>query len=313
MKGFIGVTDNEWFDFLAQHPGIDEVNFWQPGGSTRFKALVPSEPFLFKLHSPLNYIVGGGLFAHSSILPISLAWSAFEIKNGARSLSEMRRRTEKYRRSRPSPGEDYKIGCIILTQPFFFPREQWIPIPPDFSLNIVQGKTYDLSAGLGLTIWEQVSEILKSNLDPKSFTDLMEISDIPQERYGKPSVIVPRLGQGSFRVMVTDAYQRRCSVTQDKILPILEAAHIRPYKDDGPHRINNGLLLRSDIHRLFDSGYVTVTLDHHFEVSRRIKEEFDNGEEYRALHGNRIWVPSSPRFQPSPEFLSWHNEKVFRE
>jgi putative restriction endonuclease len=38
MKGFIGVTDNDWFAFLSQQPGIDEVNFWQPGGTGQFRA-----------------------------------------------------------------------------------------------------------------------------------------------------------------------------------------------------------------------------------------------------------------------------------
>ena len=92
----------------------------------------------------------------------------------------------------------------------------------------------------------------------------------------------------------------------------LEAAHIKPYSEKGPHRVDNGLLLRSDIHRLFDTGYVTVTSDHHFEVSNRIKAEFDNGEEYRVLHGKRIWVPPTPGFKPSPYFLTWHQENIFR-
>jgi putative restriction endonuclease len=52
---FVGVTDNDWFRFLrARHP--DEVNFWQPSGSSTFQALEPGQPFLFKLHSPLNFI-----------------------------------------------------------------------------------------------------------------------------------------------------------------------------------------------------------------------------------------------------------------
>ena len=134
----------------------------------------------------------------------------------------------------------------------------------------------------------------------------------PESRYGGPTVIMPRLGQGSFRVMVTDAYQRRCAITQEKILPALEAAHIKPFKEKGPHAVSNGLLLRSDIHRLFDSGYVTVTNDHRFEVSNRIKEEFDNGEQYRTFHGHGIYLPIKPQFKPSPEFLNWHNENVFR-
>jgi putative restriction endonuclease len=69
MKCFVGVTINDWFVFLSQQPGIDEVNFWQPSGTALFRALAPGEPFLFKLHKPYQrYIVGGGFFAHSTIL-----------------------------------------------------------------------------------------------------------------------------------------------------------------------------------------------------------------------------------------------------
>lgn len=312
MKGYVGVTDNDWFEFLAKQPGIDEVNFWQPGGNRLFKSLNSNEPFFFKLHAPQNFIVGGGFFAHSSILPISLAWKSFQEKNGASSILQMRRRTEKYRRTRPAPFEDYKIGCIILTQPFFFSRDQWIPIPQDFSLNIVQGKTYDLTRGYGRDLWEQVQDrvpkayVLENWLVP-------EMNDQLQKKFGSPLTIFPRLGQGSFRVMVTDAYQRRCAITREKTLPALEAAHIKPFSESGPHRVDNGLLLRSDIHRLFDSGYVTVTSDHRFEVSKRIKEEFDNGDEYRSLHGKKIWIPPVPQFKPGSEFLIWHNEKVYRD
>jgi len=39
MKGFVAVTDNDWFAFLSQQPEIDEVNFWQPGGTGQFRAL----------------------------------------------------------------------------------------------------------------------------------------------------------------------------------------------------------------------------------------------------------------------------------
>lgn len=309
MKGFVGVTDNDWFEFLSKQRGIDEVNFWQPGGRTQFKSLLPGEPFFFKLHSPLNYITGGGFFAHHTILPISLAWKTFQEKNGAVSLLEMRRRTEKYRRTKPAPFEDYKIGCIILTQPFFFPRDQWIPIPPDFSLNIVQGKTYDLTQGHGLFLRKQVQERLIGIGEPIVESNIMRE---PGSRYGEPLIVMPRLGQGSFRVIVTDAYQRKCAITREKTLPALEAAHIQPFSENGPNRVDNGLLLRSDIHRLFDSGYVTVTTDHRFKVSNRIKEEFDNGEQYRIFHGHDIHMPPNPQFKPSSEFLNWHNENVYK-
>jgi len=309
MKGYIGVTDNDWFSFLSKQPEIDEVNFWQPGGKSLFRSLSPGEPFFFKLHSPLNYITGGGFFAHSTILPVSLAWQTFEIKNGAKSYLQIRRMIEKFRRT-SSRFEDYKIGCIILTQPFFFPKDQWIPIPPDFSLNIVQGKTYDLTQGHGSRIWSQVKERL-STLPFSGSIEKNKAEDITR-RFGTPTLVEQRLGQGSFRVIVTDAYQRKCAITQEKILPALEAAHIRPFSEQGPNSIKNGLLLRSDIHRLFDAGYVTVTNDYHFEVSKRVKEEFDNGKQYRQFHGSRINLPNRFESQPGTEFLSWHNENVFR-
>ena len=61
---YIGITDYEWFRFLSLLQSVEEVNFWQPGGQTNFRALQPGELFLFKLHSPNNFIVGGGLFGH---------------------------------------------------------------------------------------------------------------------------------------------------------------------------------------------------------------------------------------------------------
>jgi putative restriction endonuclease len=131
-------------------------------------------------------------------------------------------------------------------------------------------------------------------------------------RFGEPQLIQPRLGQGAFRVLVTDIYNRRCAVTRERTLPALEAAHIRPYGDGGEHEARNGLLLRRDIHSLFDAGYVTVTPDLRFEVSRRIKEEFENGRHYYELHGNPIFAPADALRRADPDALRWHNEHAFR-
>ncbi len=76
MKFWVGVTDTEWFNFLS-NIAPDEVNFWQPSGNVTFQALKPGELFLFKLHSPFNFITGGGFFVSFSRLPISVAWQTF--------------------------------------------------------------------------------------------------------------------------------------------------------------------------------------------------------------------------------------------
>ena len=107
-------------------------------------------------------------------------------------------------------------------------------------------------------------------------------SDIPQVRFGEPVLVKPRLGQGAFRIAVTDAYRRTCAVSGGKVLPALDAAHIKPYALGGQHELSNGILLRRDIHSVFDAGYVTIDEQYRFVVSERVKTEFNNGEEYVA-------------------------------
>ncbi len=302
MRAFVGITDWDWFRLLRSTPDLEEVNFWQPGGSRVFRALQPGELFLFKLHSPRNFIVGGGLFVHATRLPISLAWEAFGIANGATNLQEMRTRLERYRKNGKDRFEDYTIGCILLQQPFFLAEEQWLPAPRDWRSEIVVGRKYDLSAEPGLALWRQLQDAAASP------TQLRE--NPPQ--YGAPVLTFPRLGQGTFRVLVTDAYERRCAVTSERTLPALDAAHIKPYGDSGTHSVNNGLLLRRDVHALFDRGYLTVTPEHHLEISRRIREEFENGRDYYRLHGSQVRVPRRMQDRPSVDYLRWHNENVFR-
>jgi putative restriction endonuclease len=311
MRFFVGVTDYDWFRFLAGRADIDELNFWQPSGGVGFQALQPGELFLFKLHSPRNYVVGGGFFAHWSALPVSLAWEAFGEKNGAASLQEMRIRLARYRKTAVDPRADYTIGCILLEQPFFLMEEDWIPVPADWSRNIVRGKGYDAQQGEGRRLWDRLVAAAGARVVAASAVSPFEPMRTA-ERYGSPTVVLPRLGQGSFRVVVTDLYERRCAVTGERTLPVLQAAHIRPYSADGPHEPRNGLLLRSDLHTLFDRGYLTVTSERRLEVSRRIREEFENGRDYYALAGKELRLPLNRDLSPAREYLDWHASNVFQ-
>lgn len=305
MKAYVAVTDGEWYDFLSGRPDLDEVNFWRPSAETSFRALKPGELFLFKLRAPANWIVGGGIFGYFSTVPVSLAWDTFKEKNGAPDLAELRRRIERHRRDKPGDTENYKIGCILLEQPFFLPRGQWIPSPKDLVLY-GPGKTYDLASDRGHELLNQLRAALSAR--PEWPTLSADKTDL----HGKPILVVPRLGQGTFRLVVTDTYQRRCAITREKVLPVLEAAHIKPVSEGGDHRIENGLLMRSDVHTLFDSGYLTIAPDFKLLVSRRLKEEFRNGEQYYRLNGQKIWVPPHLSDRPNREFLEWHADIVFR-
>ncbi len=301
IKLVVAVTDRGWFEHLRGKGGLREVNFWRPS-ATNFHALQEGELFLFKLHAPDNFIVGGGIFAYANRLPCSLAWKAFGEFNGAGSLQEMRNRIARYRSVDRTGRDDFEIGCRILTQPCFLPRRDWIPAPSSWSPNIVSFKTYSTDTPDGRRLWDAIQDRYPA---PRQ-------AEQDQAVFGEPYLVQPRLGQGAFRVLVTDIYGRRCAVTQERTLPALEAAHIRPYSEGGQHEASNGLLLRSDIHNLFDAGYVTVTPDLAFEVSRQIREEFENGRDYYKLHGRKILVPQRVQCRPQGPLLVWHNENRFR-
>ncbi len=307
MKFYIGNTDIDWFKYLKSIKPED-INFWQPGGTIRFKAIEQGSPFLFRLKSPINKIAGVGFFTSHSILPIDFAWEIFQDRNGTDNYLNFFNKIKTYRDSSNSINRNPNIGCIVLTNPIFFKEEDWISVPENWSKNIVQGKTYDTSDVNDRNYWNNLESILLNY----SFNDPVDSVNESEPSYEIYPTRV-RIGQGAFRVLVTDAYSRRCAISGEKTLPVLEAAHIQPYSTSGINTTNNGLLLRADLHKLFDKGYITVTDKYNIEISRRIKEEYENGRDYYKYHGQQlVSLPNNNKDLPERNFLRWHNENVFR-
>jgi putative restriction endonuclease len=303
VRFWVGITDIGWYQFLASRPDVDEVNFWQPTAGRRTAALLAGEPFLFKLKARHGgFIVGGARFVTFGAYPANLVWEAFGQKNGAATYEEMLARILGLRSGidRRVPG---MLGCNVLGDVWFLPQERWVAAPANWPANVQSGLWYDTASVPGRLLWDAIQQARGIAADG---------SAIAEPRYGEPISVRPRLGQGGFRLLVTDAYARRCAITGERTLPALEAAHIKPYSLDGEHRVDNGLLLRRDLHALFDGGYVTVTPNHLLRVSRRIREEYENGRDYYALEGAQLRLPLPPNPPPSREFLEWHGDVVFR-
>jgi putative restriction endonuclease len=309
MQGTIAVTDYGWYERLRAEPSLDEVNFWKPSASRAFQAAEFS-PFLFKLRKrDGGAICGFGFFARYSRLPDWLAWETFGIANGCASLDEMRTRIagirERIHYRGSSPAE---IGCILIVQPVFFPPGQWVDPPRNWPVRTQADKKYEFDKGEGARVWTECVAAARSMMtQPDERSRAAPAFIESQARYGSPLVVKPRLGQGTFRIAVTDAYGRGCAVTEEHSLPVLEAAHIKPYGLEGPHEVSNGLLLRADLHRLFDQGYVTVTTGLRLEVGQRLRQEFSNGRSYYPLHGRHLRCPRALHERPSTEYLRWHN------
>lgn len=299
MRFWAGVTDNRWFEFIRNNK-FDEVNFWQPSSRPPFTKLEPGTPFLFKLKSPNHCVAGGGYFVRFTTLPLSMAWDVFGHQNGAASFNEFKRLIQSNASGRST--ENPQIGCTVLTGVFFLPEAQWVPMADFFATNIVRGRTYDDETDEGIRLWQ--------HLDHAAATaGIRETRSVYNaQRYGNSFLSRARLGQGAFRTLVTDAYERRCAITGESTLPVLEAAHIKPYADDGPHRTDNGILMRSDFHKLFDLNLVTVEPDYTIRVSSKIRDQWYNGKAYYRLDRTPLkTIPVNSADQPSTEYLRWHN------
>lgn len=308
MRGFVAPTDHGWYRFLQARPDLDDVNFWQPGG-TNFRAISPGEPFFFKLKAPHNAIGGFGVFARFARLPVWRVWEVFGQANGVGDERELRDRLARLGNNPYIRTDPHRmIGCVSIAAPVFFPPDEWIDVPADWRRQIVRGRTYDLHSGPGRELWRACLE----RAEQMSATEDWVEEALDTERFGRPQLRLPRLGQGSFRIAVLDAYNNACAVTTEHSLPVVEAAHIRPYGEGGTHAVSNGLPLRRDLHRLFDLGFVTVRPDLRFAVSGQLREAYENGKTYYALEGREIVLPRGESDRPSPQALEWHGDVVFR-
>ncbi len=307
-----GEADLDWYRKLSAD-GLrhDEVNFWFPSPRQGFSALSRGQAFLFKTHvdrrSPelSNRIVGLGSFSGYARLRISEAWQLFGVANGVESEAQLRTRIEKYRKVPIEAYQDPEIGAVLLRDVVFFSPSEVLPPPSEFASNIVRGRTYDLvELASGESIFEAM---LRQNLQIGSAPLAVDGPTI-----GEPALTAQRVGQQAFKALVAENYGHRCAITGDKVRPVLEAAHILPVAEGGQHRLDNGLLLRSDIHTLFDRGYVGVDARHRLRVSPALREQFGNGDWFYWRQGMEIALPPRKADRPGREFLEWHNDVVFQ-
>lgn len=120
--------------------------------------------------------------------------------------------------------------------------------------------------------------------------------------------VVLRRGQRKFRDALLKAYGNKCAITGCDLTDVLEAAHIIPYRGDNTHRLDNGLLLRADIHTLYDLGLLWIDAKTmRVELARKLR-----GTEYWHLRGRELSLPGSPKAHPHKNHLR-HHAKVAQQ
>jgi hypothetical protein len=171
--------------------------------------------------------------------------------------------------------------------------------------------------GSGVTLTDKQSEALTglltvraastSWLDPKAAAlDADEPQDDVDARDRIMRSIVARRGQREFRRQLLEAYEARCAVTGCPLVDVLEAAHIIPYMGSHTNHVTNGLLLRSDLHTLFDCELIWVDpTSFVIHIAQKL-----NGTTYEKLEGRKLRVPRKSESRPSFKALQQRYNKI---
>jgi hypothetical protein len=130
-------------------------------------------------------------------------------------------------------------------------------------------------------------------------------SGISDARERALSSIVRRRGQPVFRQRLLTAYNGRCAISGCNVEQVLDAAHIVPYMSRKTNHVGNGLLLRTDMHALFDLKLVTVD----GMTMRLLVSPSLSGTAYEEYHGRQIHVPDDLPCRPSRQALEQHRKE----
>ena len=117
--------------------------------------------------------------------------------------------------------------------------------------------------------------------------------------------VVRRRGQPAFRKALLEAYEGRCAISRCDVSAVLEAAHIHPYLGERTNYVTNGILLRADLHTLFDLGLLIIDSD---AMNARLAKSLRDSA-YGPLHGVKIHVPDSEKQRPIRDALDWHRSQ----
>jgi putative restriction endonuclease len=307
------VTDNEWYERLSREASgtpplrLDEACFWHPRKLAPVVSAQPGEVAFFKLKSPLNAIGGYGFFASFFVAPdANWAWRTFGVRAGADSRADLARLLGRTDAEMRKP-----LGCTLLRGLTFWPDHRWLPWGKDqgfIAQGNVRGGRDKIPANATLLLAAVAADGVERPADLDSAFRLVEADERPRVS----REIAAREGQGVFRARLLDAYGGQCAITGEHTELVLDAAHIQPYLGPASNHVQNGLLLTSEFHTLFDNGLVAIEpptmlhSEHRVRVSKTIRERWNNGHRYNEYDGRTFRAPVDVNARPSRDALEWH-------
>lgn len=281
----LAVTNRTWFEYQRSHSFTGEVNFWTPSRNCPHR-ISPGEQFVFKLAGDGDLIGGYGTFVEYKYQSLDDTWKEFGPKNGADTKAE-------FFNTLKSIGSNNGIdcGCVVLKDIILF-EEPVNRVKAGITAKPAQLYAYEHGSFPFDNSWvsKDSFSLVKNATKKKIIQNVTE-----------------RKGQSAFHAAVSKAYNNQCCITGESTPELLQAAHIQDYINQDSHHIQNGLLLRIDIHKLFDSGLLYIDQHYHVHVSPLVTTS-----EYKRLENKQITLPNNPSDYPSLTALLF-KETSFRK
>lgn len=293
MSPVYAETTRAWFDELSRLR-LNRVAFWQPTPAQPGQIGLGERWYFKELGAP--QILGYGEFAGWERLSITDLFERYDAACGYRTVDEL---LSALRIVNPSAGAQTEIGNIIL--------ENFTPFGEPISLQTLG--LQDLSVRFAyLSDADPIASYIGGQRPNAPVTEF-SLRNEDQARRAAASRKV-RIGQDDFRERLILRYGPICAFTGLQLVQTLQAAHIQPYVDEKSNHIRNGLLLRADMHRLFDLGLMTLTIDLRIRVSNRI---INLDADVRDLHGTQAKLDATGGILPSTAAIEFHAREIFED
>lgn len=277
----IAVTDPNWFNFLKNNDLHSNVNFWQPTYQ-RLNRINEGDRVYFKIKGE-RIIAGYGEFVEQRELTVNEAWRDFGQRNGCEIKKDfINIINQKLHQHSQRIANERRIGSIVLN-------------------NCVYLDTFIV---INDTVWNpRATKSFRYMKDGEKHpvTKRERITDfqlVKGPRTQKTTTTNTRSGQSDFSSRIRRAYNNTCCISGETIPELLEAAHIQEYKSKDSQHVQNGLLLRVDLHRLYDSGLIFINDKYEIQVSSKL-----NGTIYEIYRNRSINYHKDKRYKPSKDAL----------
>ncbi len=304
-------VQHRWYSIVKSEyisAGSSATNFWTLKTKDPDPQLVHVKPGTLVIYvmqeGGHHIIVGGGYFVSWRELQAKEAWGCFGVRNGQSSYEDFLAEIERQGGNEHSP-----LMSTILFGTFIFSRRETLMVPDEFKPDFDNADSRFI-----LSLNDPLGRYLQRLLrDRRAGLHTDEYSSDWRGIYYLAAKQVEHSDIDGFYAAVMAAYDFKCAITGSAAMPLLDVTNIQPCYNNTFQSVQNGILMRCDLHRLFSEGYITLCYQDAESILVKVSKSVETvgAKEYMRFDGTKLTLPQDKDKWPKREYLEWHRNKCF--